>query len=184
MLMQCTKKLLEELNIKPDFQLTEEPLFSWHANLITVNRRKTVTLMNDKNPYVIVVHDLKAKDFQELDKYIIQAITETFREECIKEEVIKEFINNSNSINYTKTKDRSTVAQMNKSCEAVYFYEDLLDKDKIIQTNIGMKASRDFVGDRLKEYIRPNEELYNDLEIIPITLSLAVRLLNFKLLLN
>lgn len=45
-------------------------------------------------------------------------MSETFREECIKEEVIKEFINHS----------------------------------------------RYFVGDRLKEYIRPNEELYNDLE--------------------
>lgn len=62
------KKLLEELNIKPELQLTEEPLFSWHANLITVNRRKTVVLMNDKNRYVIVLRGFKMKDFKELDK--------------------------------------------------------------------------------------------------------------------
>lgn len=162
MLIQCTKKLLDELNIKPETQAIEEPLFSWHANLITVNRRKTVVLMNDKNRYVIVLHGLKAKDFKELDKYIIQAITETFMEECIKEEIINKLINSSNNIIYTKTKDRSKVAQMNKSCETVYFFEDLLDKNNIIQTRISKRVSRSLVGDRLKEYIQPNEELYSD----------------------
>ena len=34
MLIQCTKKLLDELNSKPEGQVDEEPLFSWHANLI------------------------------------------------------------------------------------------------------------------------------------------------------
>lgn len=64
MLIQCTKKLLDELNIKPASALEEEPLFSWHANLMMLSHRKTVVLVNDKNRYVVVLHGLKAKDFK------------------------------------------------------------------------------------------------------------------------
>jgi len=89
MLIQCTKKLLDELNIKPATSADEGPIFSWHANLITVKRRKAVVLVNDKNRYVIILHGLKAKDFKKLDEHIIQAIRETFQDECIKDEIIE-----------------------------------------------------------------------------------------------
>ena len=39
----------------------------WHTNLIRVNRRKAVVLVNDENRYVIILHGLKAKDFKRLD---------------------------------------------------------------------------------------------------------------------
>lgn len=59
MLIQCTKKLLDELNIKPgalhEPTGEEEPLFSWHANLIKLKRRKAVVLVNDSNKYVLVL---------------------------------------------------------------------------------------------------------------------------------
>ena len=73
MLIQCTKKLLDELNIKPSIK-EEKPFFSWHANLLTINRRKTVVLMNNKNRYIIVLHGLKAKDKKNIDSTIITAI--------------------------------------------------------------------------------------------------------------
>ncbi|WP_156942400.1 DUF6933 domain-containing protein [Alkalihalobacterium bogoriense] len=43
MLIQCTKKLLTELKIKPTPVTEEEqqqPLLSWHANLVTMARKK------------------------------------------------------------------------------------------------------------------------------------------------
>jgi len=49
MLIQCTKKLLDELNVKLTVVNDEKPLFCWHANLITINHRKTVVLLNDSN---------------------------------------------------------------------------------------------------------------------------------------
>ena len=43
MIIGCTKKLLDFLGIKP-LKTAEEvdPLFSWTANLVTINRRKTL----------------------------------------------------------------------------------------------------------------------------------------------
>jgi hypothetical protein len=46
MLIQCTKKLLDQLSIRPEFGIEEEPLFSWHANLVTMSR-KAVVLVNE-----------------------------------------------------------------------------------------------------------------------------------------
>ena len=115
MLIQCTKKLLDELKIKPAASIEEQPLFSWHANLITVNRRKTVVLCNDKNRYIVVLHGLKAKDFKHLGELIISAIRETLIDECIKTEIIEQFIDGSPIIAYTKTSNRTMTAKLIKA---------------------------------------------------------------------
>ncbi|WP_102344756.1 plasmid pRiA4b ORF-3 family protein [Bacillus sp. Marseille-P3661] len=181
MLIQCTKKLLDELGRKPEVHESAEPLFSWHANLITVNRRKTIVLMNDKSKYTIILHGLKAKDFKKLDETILNAIRETFQEELISDEIIEKYIHHSKEFTYAKTKDRSSVAKLNKACETVYFYEDRLNHEFIINSAASKEVSRFLVGDseRKNEYIYPNEELYKDLENFagkPIFHSEAVQL--------
>lgn len=165
MLIQCTKKLLDQLNIKPELNIEEEPLLSWHANLITFNRRKTVVLVNDKNRYVIVMYGLKAKDFKTLDKHIINAINKTFQDECIKEEIIQEFINYSKNIVYTKTRDRSSISRVNKACELVPIFDDLIQENTINQCALNIRISKFLVSDPIKDYICPNEEMYKDLEV-------------------
>lgn len=145
-------------------EVEEEPLFSWHANLITVNHRKTVVLVNDKNRYSIVLYGLKARNFQRFDEHILEAIKETFREECIKDRVVEEFINYSKGITFTKTKNRSMVAKMNKACDDVHFYARLLDNSSIYQPQVSKKCNRYLVGDRNGSYMYPNKEMYQDLE--------------------
>lgn len=38
MLIHRSKKLLDELKIKPDPELAKEPLFSWSAHVLTIQR--------------------------------------------------------------------------------------------------------------------------------------------------
>ncbi|WP_227521950.1 plasmid pRiA4b ORF-3 family protein [Bacillus solitudinis] len=164
MQIQCTKKLLDELKVKPSAPLEEEPLYSWHANLLTVGRRKTVVLVNDSNRYVVVLYGVKTKDFKKIDELILHAIRETFRDEGIMDEAIEQLISQSKEISFTKTKNRTLVARMNKACETLYFYEDLLNTDSLYQSSLSKKISRLLVGDGKKSYIYPNKELYKDLE--------------------
>ncbi|WP_454098465.1 DUF6933 domain-containing protein [Metabacillus sp. SLBN-84] len=50
MLIQCTKKLLDELKVTPAEQAEEiNPILSWHANSIKIGRHKFLVLVNDKN---------------------------------------------------------------------------------------------------------------------------------------
>ena len=179
MLIQCTRKLLKQLDIEPESEIEEEPLFSWHANLKTINRRKAVILVNDKNRYVVVLYGLKAKDFKKFGYHVEEAIRRTFQEECIKDEVIEKYFDQSNKIHYSTTKNRSTVARLNNSCETVYFYQELLDNDSIYNTALSKEVSKQMVGADNKEYIDPNQEMYNELEVLsgePIFSCKAVKL--------
>jgi hypothetical protein len=179
MLIQCTKKLLEQLGTKPTSQIEQEPLFSWHANIITLNRRKTVVLVNDLTRYIIVLYGLKAKEFKKIDELIVEGIREAFRAEGIKEDVIEKYISYSPDVTFAKTKDRTCVARMNKACESVHFYTEYLDDETIFNTWVGIRASGFMVGDGKKHYIYPNEELYKNLESFtgqPIFGSKAIQL--------
>lgn len=164
MLIQCTKKLLEELKVKPEAIREENPLFDWHANLLSFNRRKTVVLVNDHSRYVVVLHGLKAKDFKQLDQLIVEGIRKTLENEGIKPGIIEKYLQSSGELIFTKTKDRTSVARMNKSCDEVHYFADLLDSNIIINERISKKVSGFMVGAGKGRYIYPNRELYQDLE--------------------
>lgn len=131
------------------------PLFSWHANLLTVNRKKTIILVNDKNRYLIVLHGLRAKDFKNLNKLIMDAIRENLTLECIKQDVVDRLIPSDTVIHYSKTRNKSTVARLNKSCEIVQFLVKDLNTESFNQTIVGMNASRYLVGMGNAEYMPP-----------------------------
>jgi hypothetical protein len=166
MLIQCTKKLLAELKVEPSPSSSDvNELYSWHANILTLNRRKTLVLMNNSNRYVIALYGLKAKDMKNIDGLILQAIKETFQSEGIRDEVIEAYISQSKEFSYTSTKDRTMVARLNKACENVeYFFERELDQNSINQIALNKWVSRLLFGNGKKDYINPNKELYKDLE--------------------
>ncbi|WP_200084741.1 DUF6933 domain-containing protein [Salicibibacter cibi] len=165
MLIQCTKKLLDELYEKPDSDVDQaSSLFSWHANVITINRRKAVVVVNDNNRYVVVLYGLKAKDFRKLNELIVHAIRQTFREEGIKDDVIEQYLETAGTIIFSKTKNRTTVTRLNKACETVQAFDDLLQHDSFHQIEEGIRVSRLLVTDGGNGYIYPNEEMYKDLE--------------------
>ncbi|MEQ6360127.1 plasmid pRiA4b ORF-3 family protein [Thermoanaerobacter thermohydrosulfuricus] len=164
MLIQCTKKLLDAIERKPVAYEEKNLLFSWHANLITLNRKKTVVLVNDKTRYAVVLYGLKAKDFKRLDEIILNAIRMTLLDECIDEEIIEEYIKQSKEIVYGKTKNSSYVGKMNAACNVVYLYEDLLLDNTVYQTFVSKVASRYWVGKQEEGYISPSKEMFKDLE--------------------
>ncbi|RRK10762.1 recombinase XerD [Lactiplantibacillus garii] len=55
-------------------QLTQaNPLFSWHANYLTVNRKKTVIMTHDASTLTIVLTDVNAKNRHQLaDRFWVQ----------------------------------------------------------------------------------------------------------------
>lgn len=161
--IQGTKKLLDQLKISPEIQHEEDPLFSWHANLVTVNRRKAVVLVNDKNRYVIILYGLVAKHFKKIEELIIESIKKTFQAEGIKENVIEQYIQHAPTFTFSKTKNKTSVARMNKSLETLYIYDDLLDTEKIEQTALNIQASQYLVGNGKGKYIHPNRQLYENL---------------------
>lgn len=167
MLIRCTKKLLTELKVVPTEVNEVNPLFSWHANILLINRRKVVVLVNDLTQYPVVLHGLKAKDFKNLGELAIEAIRKTFKAEGIKEDVIAHYFSQVDEhVQFTKTSDRTLVARMNKSCETVTFFDDLLVEDSIVQPAWSMRVSKFMVGRPVVRYVYPNRELYEALSTL------------------
>ncbi len=54
-ILRCTKKLLSELKTRPvDSGQSAIALFSWHANLLRIDRRKCVLFSHDQTLYTFI----------------------------------------------------------------------------------------------------------------------------------
>lgn len=157
-----TKKLIDAIPF--DIATTNEeegdPLFSWHANILLIDRRKTLVLMNDKNRYVVALYGMKAQDFKRLDELIPEAIRQAFQAERIREDVIDEYLNKVGPVTFYKTKNRSLISMLTQASDAVWFAPSDFDLTTLIQLPIGKEASRMMTG----EGFIPATEMVKDLE--------------------
>ncbi len=183
MIIQCTKKLREEMEFQTgaleDPPAEREPLFCWHANLITLQRKKTVVLINDSSKYIIVLFGLNKTDFQEMGNHIRHGMREAFREEFIAEDIIEQYIQTAmprpGQITCTRTKNRSLVARLNHACELVAELTDFLDEYYIDQPVLSKEASSYLISVGKSQYVQPNEALISDLEALASRPVIRVR---------
>ncbi len=163
----CTKKLYDKMKITPERDAEEPALYSWHANLIDVyGAGQTVVLSNDKTRYTLVLAGLKQKHFKRLGEHIITALKETMREETVKQEVVDKYLEEAGDIVYTKTRNRSLLAKMNKSCDSTHFLGDSIDKNSIYQPEIAKAVSSIGVDRKEIRDANPNEDFYEKLQAI------------------
>ncbi|ALX50118.1 plasmid pRiA4b ORF-3 family protein [Lentibacillus amyloliquefaciens] len=166
MFIHSTKKMLDHLKVKPEIateQTDGNASFSWHANVIRLNRKQSVVFMNDKSQYVIVLYGVRAKDFSRMDSLFEQALRMVWSAEGMKENVIDDYLKQAGEIQFAKTKNRSLVARLNQACQSIPFFEDELNTGQLIQPELSLLASRHLVGVGKGEYAHPNEMLYEDL---------------------
>ncbi|AGK98576.1 plasmid pRiA4b ORF-3 family protein [Clostridium pasteurianum] len=164
MIINCTKKLQDELKINPILSEVEDPLFSWHANIIKINRRNAVVLVNDASRYSVILYGLKTKEFKNISALIVDAIYRTFVDDGINPEVVLNYLQDAGEIVFSKTQNRTLVSRMNKGCEAAEVYSDFIAENSIIQTCLAKKAYRFIYVDCESEIKHPNEILYEELE--------------------
>lgn len=161
----CTKKMLDELGVVPQSESEENDLFCWSANLITVNRKKTIVVVNDKNRFGYVLYGLKVKDLKSLDKFIIEGIKAAFRDEKIKEEIIDKYLQAAGDLVFARTRGPKYVSRLNKACEYIGFFGDLMDAEKIIQIPPSRRINNDLIKvDKYSDYEHPYELLIRDME--------------------
>lgn len=159
-----TKKLLDLIPFTVAVHEEEDPFFSWHANVVIINRRKTLILMNDKTRYIVVLHGIKAKDSKCLDELIVEAIRKTLQAERVREDLIEKYIEKAGKVTFHKSKNRTLVARLNKSCESVGYFPDKLDPVEIFGIEAAKSASRLLAGGAKQPMIEPHEEMFKELQ--------------------
>jgi hypothetical protein len=149
MLIQCTKSLLDQLGIKnselhPPEGHEQFPnnFMAWHANFVTIDRKKAIVLMNNETRYSLIIFRPSKKDFSEINELIHEAIITAFRMEGVRKEVIEAYMEKAGDITFSKTASRSMVARMNNAVRDIEFTQEYLDENVRIQRYISMMTGR------------------------------------------
>lgn len=166
MYIQCTKAMLDKVDTKKIRMVSvdncddgENGFYSWHVHYTTVNRRKVIVCMNNLTRYTIVLYRPKSKDIAELEGRIKEGIRAAFKEEGVPAEMVEAYIRNCGTAEYSKTAGRSMVASLNKMCETVRWYEDLLDEQTIVQSGISLALGHYLVKCG-ESYVYPSDKLF------------------------
>lgn len=114
-LIQCTQKLLKEVGQEyKEAVIPTFPLGCWHANLITIDRRKCVLFTNDLTRYSFFVPCLRKPDLLRLDHVFSQNLFRCLVNEGIAQEEIEKALEEIKEIGFTRTSNRSILGTMNE----------------------------------------------------------------------
>ena len=160
MYLHCTKNLLD--NIAPYHAITsledyneEESLYSWHANLITVNRHKLILFVNDLTRYSLVLYKPKTKDYQRIDKLFKEALQIAFEEEGYTNDCIETYLQHCQEVVFTKTTGRKMLNRLNATWSSVSYFLSYLEEDSLLQRRLSYFATSDYLSYGNDHYQQP-----------------------------
>lgn len=157
--IQCTRKLLDFLNPEIKAKDTDNDLYSWHANYITINRKKLLIIMNDLTRFTVVFYNVRKKDFEKIHLWLISGIFNAMTLAGFSTEDIMKYLNGMpNDITYNRTKNRTLVARLNKSVEAAEWacYDEGVYIDVIEQNHISKYVNGSIIWDE-----KPSKKIYH-----------------------
>ncbi len=124
MIIHCTQKLLSELKIKPSEENhpIKDPLWSWHGNMVLIERRKCVLITNDATLFSVFIPALKKQDFESFNFVFGQYLFKNLLYENIPQGHIETVLSQSESITYMKTANRSVAGCMNEQIRYLQYF--------------------------------------------------------------
>lgn len=141
--IQCTQKLLKQVGHEyTEAVIPTFPLGCWHANVLTLDRRKCVLFTNDLTRYSFLVPGLRKPDFQQLEEVFRQNLFRSLLNEGLDQKTIEKVLDEIREIAITRTSNRSILGTMN---ELGKFIEWIVYDDGLLNTDISklnMKINR------------------------------------------
>ena len=139
MILQCTKKAQDYFGITPipkEDVGTPDPLFSWVANLIVLNRRKTLVVVNEASRCSFLLYGITAKQIPKIDTLILDGIRTMMESAYIATDVIQKYLADCGTILHTSTLSRSNISICNYSCERLLHYSDSFLPNDLYQKHL------------------------------------------------
>lgn len=116
-LIRCTAKLLREMGLKPEDLCQDVPKFSylgqWHANLIYIDRRKTLLFVNDRTLFNFIIPDVTRQQVREFPEHFRTMLSCVLAAEDIPENVRMRILTEYEEVDVAKSSDRSVLGSSN-----------------------------------------------------------------------
>lgn len=152
MILSCTKQLLDEIGICAEkLDAAVDPMYTWTANLIRINRRKTLVAVHAASRAVFVLYGITAKHKKILPQLIQEGIRTLLRSEYIKPEIIEEYLEGyGGSVLFCANNVRAHVNYSTFACREVQNFaqnfceDDLFQEDLLAHINAAPLASKQY----------------------------------------
>ena len=144
MVIHCTKKLLDYFEIAPQASEDTEPLFSFSANLLVLNRRKCVAVFNDATNCGFLLYGVTAKDKKRLQEMLEAGLRTMLASENVCDEVIDRYLADcAFPAVVCKNTDRAAVSRLNQFCKRVEWLTYCYEPDDPFQAMLLPKINDD-----------------------------------------
>ena len=123
MILRCTAKLLDLLDA-PALTLADACASDddWYANLIWLDRRKSLVLMHSGTLFPVFLADVRKRDLQPIGPYVVESIAVALSQEHLPRSALGEL--DPNSVQLARTASRSVLGFMTEiALEARYQIE-------------------------------------------------------------
>ncbi len=143
LLLRCTIKLLKEVGVKQvdlasNLQ-TIDPLGSWYANLLHLDRKKCLLFTNEKTLYSFLVPGVKKSDYKDFGMPFRVNLMLNLKFEGFEDSTVKKLLKGYDDYGFTKTGSRSVLGSMNDFADQydnyIYYFGgikkfDLMDTNR------------------------------------------------------
>ncbi len=134
--IQCTKAMLDY--IKPNISEidTDNDIYAWHAHLVKRSRKNLLVCMHDLSRFTLVFYGVKKSDLKELYQMMSVAMANSMFDVGFTPEEINAYLDKQpEALTFSKTKNRTLVARLNKAVEMTDhvlstdgYYEDVIEQ--------------------------------------------------------
>ena len=111
--IKFTQKLLNDMNIAPLTLGETDPLFSWHVNILQLNR-KYIIFVNDASRLCLIISGIKSNQTKKLQEKFISDLKEYLLLEGVRKNLVNQYILEAGEINIGKTDNKSVLGTMNE----------------------------------------------------------------------
>lgn len=163
MIIHATKKVLDAARIQDadydtayDTFTADQLLFSWHANVITIDRRKVLFFVNDLLGISVIFYRPKAADYRYLETILSDGVTIIMKQLGFRQNVIQRYLEDDERSGVYKTVNRSIVGRLKAFGDDLYWISDSFESEYGFQVNAMVRAAYDLLKIN-KEYVKPIE---------------------------
>ena len=198
MIVKGTKKLLAYLKIEPegssqkvtqedDSKVSPDPLlFSWYANMITIERKNILILINEKTRYTVILQGVKAADRKNIRVLIKDAVKDALENDYFNAKAITEYLSATGDVEFQKATDKSMLGKLNSSAEDLYhFGYEYMTFDRMSQGHLARILNSRIYANKEKKYFYPIDLMIKELKMFsPEEALIQVECVELKISLN
>ncbi len=141
MFIGLTQKLATYAKIDVITSAPLDPLFSWHANLIMVNGKKSIIALHDRTRVPMLFYNVKVKDMKNLNALILDGIKTVFSALGINQSLVNQYLSESGPCEFVKTSSRSILSSMSLMTDYAQNLDFYLYEDQLLQVSFSKELS-------------------------------------------